>query len=286
MVALVNKSISDPRATSRITASEDHLKIYDEEHYAALKCFKDKLSSMNMLLFENGMIKSIGMIESIGEKEKYQERFDKIDLPFQTCFFEETLSRVVLHNQSTVVNAAARCIFVHEERPREYLYVMLLATGNTEIVSGGMFNAARVERDELSLGGANALTIIRTFSRLVHSSKLGKDSHRPFIKVGTGKHKRTVRPSMVIRVAPKNDYEGVTPLGSHIDWASRWEVRGHWRAISGIGKNRDGEYGVQNWTWVIPHVKGPEDKIVIKKPRIFSGPIEARGPTEERHEVF
>lgn len=43
-----------------------------------------------------------------------------------------------------------------------------------------------------------------------------------------------------------------------VPWSHRWEVRGHWRRLrSGIR------------TWVRPHVKGPDDKPLIRKRKVY-----------------
>jgi hypothetical protein len=45
-------------------------------------------------------------------------------------------------------------------------------------------------------------------------------------------------------------------------------VRGHWRKVNGIGKDRSGEYCVKEFTWVTEHDKGPDGKPLIRKTRI------------------
>lgn len=75
----------------------------------------------------------------------------------------------------------------------------------------------------------------------------------------------------IVRILPKHVRKAeVTPLTDHgiIDWSHRWEVRGHWRKVHGLGKDRAGDYVVTGWTWVRDFVKGPEDKPLIKKTRV------------------
>lgn len=55
--------------------------------------------------------------------------------------------------------------------------------------------------------------------------------------------------------------------GEPIEWKHSWEVIGHWRAISGIGKNRNGDYLEINRTWINPCIKGKGE--LIKKIRII-----------------
>jgi len=46
-------------------------------------------------------------------------------------------------------------------------------------------------------------------------------------------------------------------------------VRGHWRKHEGIGKDREGIYGVEGFTWVSEHVRGPGNLPLVKKVRIL-----------------
>lgn len=56
-----------------------------------------------------------------------------------------------------------------------------------------------------------------------------------------------------------------------IEWSHRWEVMGHWRRCSTVGKDRDGNYNVIGLTWVSPHIRG-EGELVIKT-RIVKGEL-------------
>lgn len=54
--------------------------------------------------------------------------------------------------------------------------------------------------------------------------------------------------------------------GQKIDWTHTWEVRGHWRSVSGLGKNYKGELTEYGRTWVRPCTKGAGE--LVKKMRI------------------
>lgn len=56
--------------------------------------------------------------------------------------------------------------------------------------------------------------------------------------------------------------------GEPIDWKHSWEVIGHWRICSNIGKDRNGEYNQVNRTWVIPSIRGKGE--LVKKLRIIA----------------
>jgi len=76
----------------------------------------------------------------------------------------------------------------------------------------------------------------------------------------------------IVRIMPRALYDRrqalpVTP-GGIIDWSHRWEVRGHWRRVHGIGKDRTGAYVVTGFTWVKNFTKGPHDKPLVIKTRV------------------
>jgi hypothetical protein len=54
-----------------------------------------------------------------------------------------------------------------------------------------------------------------------------------------------------------------------VDWSHRWEVMGHWRRCSTLGKDRDGNYCVIGLTWVSPHIRGEGDLVI--KTRVVKG---------------
>lgn len=49
----------------------------------------------------------------------------------------------------------------------------------------------------------------------------------------------------------------------HIEWSQRWIVDGHWRNqyLPSNGEHRP--------TWIAPYVKGPDDKPLVTKPRVY-----------------
>jgi hypothetical protein len=50
----------------------------------------------------------------------------------------------------------------------------------------------------------------------------------------------------------------------HVEWESRWVVRGHWR------RQRVGEGRREiRRTWVSPHIKGPEDKPLVVRDKLY-----------------
>lgn len=54
-----------------------------------------------------------------------------------------------------------------------------------------------------------------------------------------------------------------------VEWSHRWEVMGHWRRCSTVGKDRDGNYCVIGLTWISPHIRGEGDLVI--KTRVVKG---------------
>lgn len=80
----------------------------------------------------------------------------------------------------------------------------------------------------------------------------------------------------IIRIVPRSgERPGPITQGGIVDWSHRWEVRGHWRKVDGLGKDREGNYFIQGHTWVKQHTKGPEHApLITDKVRHIKGSIE------------
>jgi hypothetical protein len=118
---------------------------------------------------------------------------------------------------------------------------------------------------------------LRGWLRAIELGAMGMENtdETVFLPRGEG-NKGKVKPHhirQIVRIVPKKmkaRIAPVTPKGQ-IDWSHRWEVRGHWRKVDGIGKDPEGMYIVEGWTWVNDFVKGPEELPIVKKLRLVSG---------------
>lgn len=109
------------------------------------------------------------------------------------------------------------------------------------------------------------------FLKRMRVQKVGVESVRERVKIGEGKEKRIHRIRKVIHVATKSEYETYQPgPGRNVEWTHRWMVRGHWVALGQgkLGKNREGKYCVEGFTWRVEHEKGPEGAPLITKVRV------------------
>jgi len=96
-----------------------------------------------------------------------------------------------------------------------------------------------------------------------------KDNSR--FKVKTDKGNEIVKIKKIIYCTNKKYKEINTHLNSYpIDYSHRFLVRGHWRRIKTLGKDRAGSYCVKGYTWVAEHERGDESlPLVSDKVRVF-----------------
>lgn len=212
---------------------------------------------------------------------------EPLDLPFRTCVFECFDDRTM---DVQVIGAAydeIRFDFIgaHEYSPQSYFYFGFGCTTKNSQKSPPRFFFCY--DDYSSLPGHKPENIAKSFnlSKIMRvrlnisldllnrkSSAVGRViALRPKLKVKIQgiKHFIKFKPITIIRSKEPTSYFETEVFSKKIDWSHRWEVRGHWRRIDGLGKNRDGEYLIQNFTWVKSHIKGPEDAVLIKTTRII-----------------
>lgn len=107
------------------------------------------------------------------------------------------------------------------------------------------------------------------FEEMKSEYAVGKEKAPQRIRTGSGSDRKLVRIKNILHVAMKKENRSYAKsLGKEIEWTHRWEVMGHWRKVDTIGKDRNGEYGIHGYTWVVPHSKGPADKDLVKKIRV------------------
>lgn len=221
-------------------------------------------------------------------------------LPFKKTFFELAIPHQFHFEMEQIKLSTVLMAFsIEEVSPDDYY---LTAIGAVEVDADNGFNypILRVYRDEsnvvrvqsiknngekMSLGKAmhfkNCLVaIFSSVSKIIEflnkNPEYGVTKENFILKKGVGKAAYRVCVNKIIHIRPKKFKEKTEYMGQEIDWSHRWRVRGHWRKVSTVGKNREGEYGIQGFTWVVEHIKGPEELPIIEKTRILHGLSEAR----------
>lgn len=189
-----------------------------------------------------------------------EEAPELLDLPFGTCVIEST-DGTLFNLDSADLTAGSddvESIFVIEMNGH-YGFVALLSEGN-------MTWAADPKSDSYKV----FMIVLKDLCRFINSkeTRVGRQKINSRFK-----HKATglCKIKSAIHIARKQrPGELKEVLGSFpIDWSHRWEVRGHWRKHPGVGKDRNRSYCIKDFTWVRAHVRGPDDKDLVKKIRII-----------------
>lgn len=145
------------------------------------------------------------------------------------------------------------CIMVVEQSPNEYLNFGYLRTTENRVYVLIM---------------PQLHTMVSEMLKRLSREETGVESVRERVRIGSGQNKRVATFRKVVHVRPKKLLTAMSHGTRNIDWSHRWAVRGHWRAVAGLGKDRDGNYSVEGHTWVSEHVRGPESAPLIPKVRI------------------
>ncbi len=113
-------------------------------------------------------------------------------------------------------------------------------------------------------------TTVAEYIDRIRWSALGSETTRVSVKIGLGKSKRQHRIRRIVHVRPKKYVEPKDGEKRTVDWSHRFNVRGHWRKMTdgGLGKDRNGDYCIDGYTWVVDHERGPEHLPLIKKTRL------------------
>jgi hypothetical protein len=188
-----------------------------------------------------------------------------LDLPFTTCFFEGNLDYESF-DFTKQVPIKVMYVLVREMAPNNYYFNFSAYVGSRPAVC--VHVAENINPTWLPL----MKEIVRRVLDAMKANDVCTERTNIRLKAKTSDGINYIHKiKEVIHVVPKGQQPKKVEEHSVIDWTHRWEVRGHWRKTDGIGKDRSGQYGVKGFTWVNPHSKGPEDKLLVKKIRTFKG---------------
>lgn len=196
---------------------------------------------------------------------------EKIDAPFP-AFSLEMSNSAPLIIQNDEVKISVRCIAVLETKPNSFVFFI---HAYKKLEDGTSRHPVVVRGDDKTTPIYSSA--VRYYLDRISKEQCGVQAVGTRFKIGSGANKINAKIKRVVHIRPKKKHVDLG-LGSRevfdIDWSHRFEVRGHWRIISGVGKDRAGNYNVQNYTWVSHHVRGPEHLPLIKKSRIFDNKSE------------
>lgn len=199
-------------------------------------------------------------------RPEINEQFRKPDflkhpLPFKVCAFEFHGKSKAFQDWGDEHNPL--CVVIEEVSPGRHISYVFYDDKKT-----GRHLFRRFDDSDGKATFEMIITCIcALLDKLSHGQKVSTDFVRIVNRAGN-KQKHWIR--KVVHICAKQKREELDREDKlQIDWSHRWEVRGHWRDIAGIGKDRCGEYCVKGKTWVMEHVKGPEDLPVIRKVRVY-----------------
>lgn len=230
---------------------------------------KEMILKSNIILIDSALEKEM----SIEPMVVHHHENPPLDLPFRLCWFEMTNSEPEFFNGKGVVERRVGAIIAYEAAFNLYCFMCyeVYPTRQISFLTTATEDTVRLRQYfEAKEWVRKACAVLNK-----ESTEVGQDKILMQVtKTGRFSGNTKVRMANVpITIAVPRQAARRTYVGSNqLDFSHRFEVRGHWRKTTGsIGKNREGEYVVQGYTWVKAHVKGPEDKPVIKKTRIIKG---------------
>ena len=95
-------------------------------------------------------------------------------------------------------------------------------------------------------------------------------------KVGKERKKKVIYNRPIYYILDKETYNkgtyNINPI-SKLEYSFAFKVRGHWRRIAqdSLGKDRNGIYNTQGYTWVMDYIKGEGE--LVKRTRVAKGTI-------------
>lgn len=190
--------------------------------------------------------------------EKY---FTLLNAPFK-IFSVEVLgdnNYVTVSRDEDQVEVNTACVMAVEQKPGKFIFFSLF----TGFVMGKVLETVVISYDMGLIIGA----LLERLDR----ETIGVEATRERIKVGSGSDKRVITFRKIIHVRPKRAQVATSEITRRaIDWTHRFAVRGHWRKVDKLGKDRNGDYCVEGHTWVSEHIRGPEDAPLITKTRLVT----------------
>lgn len=202
-----------------------------------------------------------------------------IDAPFPVFSVEclNTSIAAVSHQRHNLpadlseANRTLDCIVAIEINPREFDYYAL-----THILAFDSQHKPLPARTRVfCLAREIAEPLVKALLEKLGRSAVGAETSRTKVKIGVGKTKRHCRINSIIHVKRKTAKASDGLASRNIDWSHRFSVRGHWRKVDCLGKNRAGVPVVRGFTWVNEHVRGAEHLPFIKKTRLVINKGEA-----------
>lgn len=163
------------------------------------------------------------------------------------------------------------CIVFIEESPDEYSWILLKdnESGYAVLTGDGLSVEMPVIKNTIDPTIHHILNLFLSELSTYQVGSIGIKERFKYRDSKGVKNTKTFNQVIVLRNKNKSDasisFNGIQP-----DWNHRWSVRGHWRVSEGkVGKDRDGNYCIDGYTWVKDHIRGPDDAPIVMKQRIM-----------------
>lgn len=220
-----------------------------------------------------------------------------IVLPFDTCFLR-------LYTDEVESLEKEAHIFIREYRPGIYTGCIMTGMGsyiwkNTFQIYQDLVGCViqlRLTYDEKHYGKdkevinhlfqflmnkiSRTLMTLEKLSPKTHDTYITKPCKAVYYTKKTTKQTFKVERPVYIYVDKKPTVKGKATLDTYksmgVERSSSWFVRGHWRKLDAPnkrGKNAQGEYVIEGFTWVLPHKCGNKDILPENKTYIALGKV-------------
>jgi hypothetical protein len=190
----------------------------------------------------------VGGIESAGSKP--------FSLPFKTCWLE-VMNGGLANWDMPSGRWELRGLLIEEYAPEKFNYVLLVDQSNGRQALYALHDDMDYEQHTEKFRKVAREAAFQTISRLNNRSlEAGVVNNHEKLKIKTAQGKIFHRIRKIIYVVSKKSRGlPIDGISQQVDWSHRWLVRGHWRSIAGLGKDRDGNYCIAGFTWVTEHEK-------------------------------
>ena len=213
------------------------------------------------------------------------EKIIKPALPFKECWFEplgnDSLLALYPEDKSSIF--FIKGILIEEKTPYNYdlyLYMAMKNGDSVHNITPICINKEFIERMKITekdsvglflieIGYYNAIEFIEQTLERMQQNEMIVVKNPKKIKA-TGKPNFTINQYIKI-TNKKRVYGEYVNKKENFEYSYRFEVRGHWRKLpeGSMGKDRNGEYSIEGYTWVNEYEKGSKDLPLLKKTRII-----------------
>lgn len=124
--------------------------------------------------------------------------------------------------------------------------------------------------NEFETEAVNWLSFIQ--DKIVEDISYRSRKNKIYINTYRGNHIEKKRVNTILKLSVPKTVElnpNPEPSQHKVEFTHRFEVIGHWRRITGIGRDHEGNKIISGKTWVHPHIKGPKFAPLKKRVRIL-----------------